>query len=231
MSPLATLSIAWTAVYAYLCAYYCALYARRRADREYLAFGLLSGAMAVYALGAALHADAGSLAQAASAQELQFLGMLVASALYVEFANHMGARPSRTGLRVVYGVAIVGVLVNVSGLAIDPATASDPDLFTLLPTPVQYNPKLTSGGLALLGSCILSVGYGTWLLASRAGGDADVRIVLAGAALVLLTGLWDAIVRVTPVAGPYLLEHSYVLFAIAVSSFWMRTLHALDCGA
>lgn len=231
MSPLATLSIAWTAVYAYLCAYYCALYARRRADREYLAFGLLSGAMAVYALGAALHADAGSLAQAASAQELQFLGMLVASALYVEFANHMGARPSRTGLRVVYAFTIVGVLLNVSGLAIDPSVAADADVIMLMPTQVQYNPKLAPAGLALIFACMVSVFYGTWLLASRAAGDADVRIVLAGAALVLLTGLWDAVVRVTPVGGPYLLEHSYVLFAVAVSYVllgrFVRTANAL----
>jgi len=231
MSPLATLSIAWTAVYAYLCAYYCALYARRRADREYLAFGLLSGAMAVYALGAALHADAASLAQAASAQEAQFFGMLAASALYVEFANHMGARPSRTGLRVVYALAILGVLVNVAGLVIDPSAQADPDTLTLLAAPPQFTPKLTVFGILLIGASMLSVGYGTLLLASRAGGDADVRIVLAGAALVMLSGVWDAVVRITPVAGPYLLEHSYVLFAVAVSYVllgrFVRTANAL----
>ena len=72
MSPLGTLTVAWTAVYAYLCAYYCVLYVRRRAEREYLAFGLLSGGMAVYALGGALLIDADSVARAPMPRSCRF---------------------------------------------------------------------------------------------------------------------------------------------------------------
>ena len=94
MSPVATLTAAWTAVYAYLCAYYSVLYARRRAEREYLAFGLLSGAMAIYALGSCLYVDAASIAQAAYANELQMFGMIAACAFAVDFAHHMSGRQS-----------------------------------------------------------------------------------------------------------------------------------------
>ncbi len=231
MSPLATLSIAWTAVYAYLSAYYCGLYVRRRAEREYLAFGLLSGAMAVYALGAALYVDAASLAQAARAQEIQFFGMLTASALYVDFANHMGARPSRGYLRIVYGIAIVGVLANVAGLIIDPTAAAEIDTVTLLETSAQFTPRLTQLGVLFILGSMLTVTYGTALLIARAATDPDVRIVLAGATLLLLSGLSDAIVRLTPVRSVFLLEHSYLLFALAVSYVllgrFVRTANAL----
>ena len=121
MSPIATLSAAWTAVYAYLCAYYCVLYARRRAEREYLAFGLLSGSMAVLALGAALFVDASSLAQAASAEEIQFFGLLASSAFYVDFAHHMTGRSSMRGVRVVYALCLTLILCNVAGLLVDPS--------------------------------------------------------------------------------------------------------------
>jgi signal transduction histidine kinase len=230
MSPLATLSIAWTAVYAYLCAYYSVLYARRRAEREYLAFGLLSGAMAVYTLGAALLADADSVAQAAHAQELQFFGLFSASAFYVDFVHHMSARSSVRAVRFAYGLALTGVLANVAGLIIDATVPPDIDtvfIFHVNPS----HPHLTGIGAGLVLLTLGSVGYGTVLLAIRAASDADVRIVLAGALLLALGGTHDVILRLSPLGSVCLVEHCYALFALAVSYVllerFVRTANAL----
>jgi hypothetical protein len=124
MSPLATLCAAFTAVYAYLCAYYSLLYVRRRAEREYLAFGLLSGAMAVYALGAGLYVDAGSLHKAIHASELTLYGQLTAAALYVDFAHHISAKAGQRMPRFAYALSFVGGLGNLAGLLIDSSQGS-----------------------------------------------------------------------------------------------------------
>ncbi|MDB4988775.1 MAG: Flagellar sensor histidine kinase FleS, partial [Myxococcaceae bacterium] len=217
MSPLATLTAAWTAVYAYLCAYYSVLYARRRAEREYLAFGLLSGAMAIYTLGGCLFVDATSLAQAAYAHELQLFGMLAASAFAVDFAHHMTGRQSTRATRVVYGTAIAFVFANVAHLLVDVTSPPDVDTFTLFPSDAQYAPHLTGLGGVAMATAMCAVVYATLQVAWRTASDPDLRIVLGGAIIVLLTGAHDLVVRITPVRSIYLLEHGYMLFALSVS--------------
>ncbi len=230
MSPLATLTVAWTAVYAYLCAYYCVLYARRRAEREYLAFGLLSGAMAIYALGSALFFDADSVAQAAHADELQFFGMMTAGAFYVDFAHHITTRSSARAVRIAYGLAILGVLANIAGLVVDPTVPLDIDSIFLTDW-VPAQPHITGIGIALILGTFATVSYGTVLLALRAAADADVRIVLAGAVMLLIAAAYDLVIRLSPISSFYLLEHCYALFALAVSYVllerFVRTANAL----
>ena len=231
MSPLATLSAAWTAVYAYLCAYYSVLYARRRAEREYLAFGLMSGAMAVYALGGCLYIDATSLAQAVSAQELQLFGMLSGSAFAVDFAHHMTGRQNTRITRVVYGAAIFFGFANIAHLLVDVSAPPDVDTLTLLSTDAHYSPHLALlGGLALA-AAMCSVVYATLTVGLRKGSDPDLRIVLGGAAIVMAAGAHDLLVRFTPLRSVYLLEHCYMLFALSVSYVllerFVRTANAL----
>ncbi len=230
MSPLGTLAVAWTAVYAYLCAYYCVLYVRRRAEREYLAFGLLSGGMAVYALGAALLIDSDSVARAAHAQELQLFGMMCASAFYVDFVHHMSGRASVRAVRLAYGLALFGVLANVAGLVIDPTVPPDVDTVFLAPISMA-EPHVTALGTVLLLATFCMVAYGTLLLVMQARTDSDVRVVLAGAVLLLLSALHDLTMRLSPMSSYYLLEHCYALFALAVSYVllerFVRTANAL----
>jgi signal transduction histidine kinase len=231
MSPLATLTAAWTAVYAYLCAYYSVLYARRRAEREYLAFGLLSGAMAIYSLGACLYLDATSLAQAAYAHELQLFGMLSASAFAVDFAHHMTGRQSVRATRLVYGAAIVFVFANVAHLLVDVTAQPQLETITLLPSDAVYSPRLTLLGMLALASAMCSVVYSTLQVGLRTSSDPDLRIVLGGALIVIAAGAHDLLVRLTPVRSIYLLEHCYMLFALAVSYVllerFVRTANAL----
>ena len=139
MSPLATLCAAFTAVYAYLCAYYSLLYARRRAEREYIAFGLLSGAMAVYALGACLFADASSLRKAVHASELSLFGLMTAAALFVDFAHHISAKAAQRMPRLAYGLSFAGSLANVAGLLVRDSVSPVPR-FTLVPSSSPFMP-------------------------------------------------------------------------------------------
>ena len=231
MSPLATLCAAWTAVYAYLCAYYSLLYARRRAEREYLAFGLLSGAMSVQALGACLHLDATSIAQAAHAQELGCFGLLTASALCVDFAHQMSTRAGRWPIRIAYAIALAGALANLAGLLFDPGI-EDPARSLSLITPVaRFFPHMTSLGAMFFAATTASFFYATALLATASYQDRDLRIVLSGALVLLLAAVHDFVFRVSSVHSVYLLEHSYILFALAVSYVllerFVRTANAL----
>jgi signal transduction histidine kinase len=231
MSPLATLSAAWTAVYAYLCAYYSVLYARRRAEREYLAFGLFSGAMAVYALGACLYTDASSLAQAAYAHELQFFGLFAASAFAVDFAHHMSGRHSTRATRFAYGSALLFVFMNVAHLLVDASAPPERETIELLPTPALYSPKLTLLAAFALAVSAFWACYAATQVALRASSDRDLRIVLFGGVVLLLACAHDLVVRFTPVRSVYLLEHSYMIFGLAVSYVllerFVRTANAL----
>jgi signal transduction histidine kinase len=231
MSPVATLSAAWTAVYAYLCAYYSVLYARRRAEREYLAFGLLSGGMALYALGGCLYIDATSVAQAAYAQELQMFGILASCAFAVDFAHHMSGRHSTRATRIVYGSAITLVFANVAHLLVDATSGSESETVTLIPTPSLYSPHLTTIGALALAWAMVVGGYATVQVALRAGSDRDLRVVLGGLLVVLSAGAHDLVVRLTPLRSLYLLEHAYLVFALTVSYVllerFVRTANAL----
>ncbi|HEX6240469.1 MAG TPA: ATP-binding protein [Polyangiales bacterium] len=230
MSPLATLCAAFTAVYAYLCAYYSLLYVRRRAEREYLAFGLLSGAMAVYALGAGLYVDAGSLHKAIHATELSLYGQLTAAALYVDFAHHISAKAGQRMPRFAYALSFVGGLANLAGLLIDGSRGSEGGL-VLLRSSTPFVPLLT--GLGSLSSCVTLgfFAYGTFVIMVRARTDGDARIVLAGALILLLTAAHDLVLRLLGIRSVYLLEHSYLLFALTVSYVllerFVRTANAL----
>jgi signal transduction histidine kinase len=231
MSPLATLTAAWTAVYAYLCAYYSVLYARRRAEREYLAFGLLSGAMAIYALGGCLYMDATSLAQATYAQELQLFGMMAASSFAVDFAHHMTGRQSSRATRIVYGSSIVFVFANIAHLLVDVSARPDAATITLIPPVAQFYPHLTTLGTAAMMAAMASTLYAALNVALRQSHDPDLRIVLAGGIGVLLAAVHDLVVRIVPMRSVYLLEHAYLLFALAVSYVllerFVRTANAL----
>lgn len=230
MSPLATLCAAFTAVYAYLCAYYSLLYARRRAEREYLAFGLLAGAMAVYALGASLYVDAGSLRKAVYATEIELFGLLTAAALYVDFAHHITGKAGYRVARVAYGVSFVGSFANLSGLLVVNGRGAE-TTFVLLPATTPFLPAMSGLGVFFCSVALACFAYGTFVILLRSTTDPDARVVLAGALVLLLTATYDWSLRVFGIRSVFLLEHSFLLFALTVSYVllerFVRTANAL----
>ncbi|MET0339825.1 MAG: ATP-binding protein [Polyangiales bacterium] len=232
MSAFGPLSAAWTAVYAYLCAYYCVLYARRRAEREYLAFGLLSGALAIYALGSHLWHQADSLAQAAHAEEVLLFGLLSGAVFAVEFAHHMTGRQSTGVTRAMYALALIGVFANIAHLLVDAGAPPEPDTYVLIAGGPRFTARLTWFGAGALVFGLCAVVYSSTLAALRATTDRDLRIMLAGAVVAMLAGLHDFVARVTQLKSAPLLVHCYLLFALTVSYVllerFVRTANALN---
>jgi len=217
MSPLATICSAWAAVFLYLCAYYGVLHARRRTDREYLLFGLLCGAMGVYALGSALRLSASSLAQAASAERIAIFGVLPAATFFVDFVYQLLRRQGRAVLGFAYAVGAVGMAANLAGLCVDPTRATDRHVVQLLPGPARYGVWITPIGGVVLALALGLVMYGTALLAGRARRDRSVFPILVGAILLTLAGLHDLLDRLTLLESTPLAEHGFFVFAMAVS--------------
>jgi signal transduction histidine kinase len=232
MSPLATLSAAWASVYAYLCAYYSILYVRRRTEREYLAFGLLSGAMALRTAGTLLRLSADSVAEAARGEQLGTYGLLLAGALYADFADSMVGTGHRRLVRAAYGSAVAFGLANLAGLLVDPSHALDGRQSTLFATVALFEPRLTMLGLAAHVATLGFLGYGTLIIAARSTDDFDLRIVLGGATLLLLSAVHDVTVRLLGLRSAVLVDHGYLLFALAVAYVllerFVRTANALS---
>ena len=189
-------------MYAYLCAYYSVLYARRRAEREYLAFGLLSGATAIYTLGSHLWNEADSLAQAAHAEELLLFGLLSGAVFAVDFAHHMTGRQSTGVTRTMYALALVGVFANIAHLLVDAGAPPDAETYVLIAGGPRFTAHLTWFGAAALVFGLCAVVYSSTLVALRASTDRDLRIVLAGATVAMVAGLHDFIVRILHPVGP-----------------------------
>jgi FtsH-binding integral membrane protein len=80
MKTLAAVTIAWAGVYGALAIFYALLYARRRSDREFLAFAGLSAGLTVFALGASLNTTATDLAAGTQACIVQWCGIAIAIA-------------------------------------------------------------------------------------------------------------------------------------------------------
>jgi signal transduction histidine kinase len=232
MSPLATLCAAWASVYAYLCAYYSVLYVRRRNEREYLAFGLLSGAMALRVAATMTRLDAESVGEAARAERIGLYGLLIAGALFVDLATHMAGTARRTAVRVAYAVAAVCVLANLAGSLVDPDASALGRASTLFAAVGLYDPYITKLGIAAYVVNLALFGYGTLLIAARSTDDYDLRVMLGGATLLLLSAVHDATVRTLELRSVLLIDHGYLLFALAVSYVLLersvRTANALS---
>ncbi len=210
MSVDATLLLVWAAVHAYAASFFFVLYLRmRRTSPDHLAFACLCSAFTVYNLGTALLRDAGTVADATRAVELQFVGAACASAFFVDFVAHVAER-GRALPYAAYAAAMVAVGAVLSGATLDATHLARPDGALL-------EPELTTVGAVAMG-LPASLGVAATLqLASRARTDVDARIILAGCAAGVAAGAHDLVVHALSLAPRYLLEHAGLLPVLAVS--------------
>lgn len=223
MSYLATVLLAWAAVYAYLCTYHVVLYWRRRSEREYLAFGLLTGGFAIIAVSNALVVDASTFETAASAVRLGNIGLCVALAFYVDFAEELTGRPTRGRLRAVGFVwALLGLGIELAGVGIVTERAE---------------PLVRWGGVepALPRTTWLSRGHviGCWTVSGLATASilrtlrtttplgalspGLTRLLAFGALLCVVAACHDLLLRLNVVYGPTLLDHAGIVFVFTMS--------------
>lgn len=233
MSVLATVLLAWAAVYAYLCAYHVTLYWRRRSEREYLAFGLLTGGFALIAVSNALFVDAETLGRATFALRIGSVGLAVALAFYVDFAGELlGGRPRLRAFAYVW--AVIGLGIEVSGFGVE-AKPSEPlwswgDRVALVPHATVFS-RIHVVGLWVISSVatfpLVRHLRTPTLLAQLAPNPA--RLLGLSALVGVVAAGHDLMIRLGLLAAPTLLDHAGILFVFAMSYALLdRFVHASE---
>ncbi len=216
MSRLGTIIVAWSAVYGYVCLYFILFWMRRRTDREYLAFGLLSGALTLYAIARAMRIDAGDWESSLLAAKLGGVGLLALVPFFADFALELGGGRSRVRA-LAYAWAAIGLVVLASGG------------FTQIASPdhvhVRHFPwggGYTETRVDPFAQVYLALGLG---LAGIAGlrllrlgrTEKDVRIILGATGLNVFVGAHDIVTETFTSSGFYLLEHTSLASVFAMS--------------
>ncbi len=216
MSPLATVIIAWSAVYGYVCLYFSLLWLRRRTDREYLAFGLLAGALSVYAVANATVLSARTWEESLFGVQLEGVGILAMVPFFTEFCHDLAGRRSRIQ-QLAYTWSAVGLVALASGFFTHEFAGQAPDLRYL-----PWGTAVVDTPIAGVAYVYLAIG---WLIAvisvvrlvPMARLDHDVRIIVVAAGLNIAAATHDLIVRSMTRSALLLLEHTALLSVFAMS--------------
>lgn len=217
MSPLATVIIAWAAVYAYVCAYYCTLYARRRTERVYLSFGLLAGALAVFAVGAALLTDARTAEEAALGMRLKLIGLAPGIAFSVDFCHQLVGRTRSRAMVAAYAVAAAGLVAAATGLTVDASELAPRPTWGFDWAPDYAEPSLTAVGHVMVIIAWGFIAYALLLLFPHARQDRDARLIAWSFVANATCGAHDIFVHIGSLRSVYLLEHGAMLSIVAMS--------------
>ncbi len=218
MSPLATVSIAWASLHAYLALYYLLLFARRQTDREYLAFGAMSAALALYTIGSAFDADASDLAAGTRACIVQWSGATLAVGFYLDFIHRVLGLAGRRAVRFAYAWSLIGLAANLSGLFFDASTPEPSGTWGFAWAPAYHDPALLITGVLWAGVTLLFIAYAMVLLARHGRGNRDARVLMATTLLWLLGGGHDVFAQLTGMRTLYMVEHVGIASSIAMSS-------------
>ncbi|MCC6874879.1 MAG: hypothetical protein IT378_11290 [Sandaracinaceae bacterium] len=217
LSPLATTLLTWTALYAYVGAYYAMLFLRRKDDREHLAFACLCFALAVWSAGASLGTDAHDGERAHFALSLQFVGGLGVAAFFLEFAAQITRLVRLWALRASYAFCGLAVGLDVLGLTIDPARASRVALWGN-----PHEPPLTLlGGVLSVGAVAIGA-YGVWLLYRGARRERDLWTLVVSSGIGLVAAAYDTAVRSLGIGSIHLLEHAGLIPLLGVAYVLLR---------
>lgn len=217
MSPLATVIVAWAAVYAYVCAYFCILYARRRAERVHLAFGMMAGALSIYAVGSAMLVDSTTLSEAALGLRIRGVGLAPGVAFTVDFCHQLVGRRNPKVMVAAYGWAGLSLVLTVVGLQIDPSSHAPPATWGLSSAPDLPEAMLTPVGQINVLIAWLLASYGISVLAPHVKADRDARLIMVTLVVNVAAAAHDMAVHVASLRSFYLLEHTGMLSMVAMS--------------
>ncbi|MEM1416683.1 MAG: hypothetical protein AAGH15_17355, partial [Myxococcota bacterium] len=210
MALRATFVLAWAALHAYACVYFLGLYLRRRVDREYLAFGLLSFGFATFCAGRVLEAVGTSMATRQLGVSVEAVGLAVSLPTLVELTGELVGRRLPRLLRLGYvwaALVIAGVGLRVLG-RVDADGHQDSVTNGVLVLGVG-----TRGGAA----CVQLAGP------RRAMTDGRVYRVLAVVlATEVLAGLHDLFVRGGLLDTPLILDLVLVSHVLAMGGVLVR---------
>ena len=229
MSPLATLILASCAVYGYVCIYYTLLATRRRRDQEYLAFGLLSGGLGLYAFSELLYVQAETVNESVRAHRIGSVALLIVAAFLVDFVAALLQRRNRLRI-LVYLWALSGLVALGLGLLWEPGEPTWGPYISLLPAIDSPAVRPSAVGLAYLATGGM-VPVAAGILLSRdwrprgisegsesgALGQRYRRVIVITLGIALMAGLHDTLVWAGIVRSFRILEHTTMLFVFGMS--------------
>lgn len=216
MSFWATITLSWVGVYAFLCLFYCALYARRREGLEYLMFGLFAGFMSVYTMGAAMLTDGANYELGRRAQDLQFGSAISAIPFYLHFmyAYVHGRAPKWIWAAYVVGLSSLGVAL--AGLAFLDGVHAPPKTSGFAGAPLypesEMSPLGASFVLFWMGVLLFCIGN-FW---KHRKIDKDARLLAIGGAAVVFAAAHDQVILSSSFRSVYLLEHAGMIANMTV---------------
>ena len=117
--------LAWASLFAYVAAYFCMLYARRRARREFLTFGLLVGCVSIISLADVVLLQAQTPARALLGARLNVISFVIALPFFVGFCFATAGTSTKL-MKLVDGWALAGLACAVSGFATTSSTSVEP---------------------------------------------------------------------------------------------------------
>ncbi len=218
LSALPIISVAYAGVHAYLCAYYCTLYARRSSEREYLVYGILAASLSAYNVGCALLATAPDSLEGELGQKLQHAMLPIAVAFYLHFVLRLVGRRSDGWLRAAYVVGVLGMAAAVAGLDFDPSRPLHAPAFGIASAPLHPRGELTAVAYVSGSFKLLFAAYALWVLVQAAKTDRDARAVAAASALAIFAAVNDFAIAAGLMRSYPLLEHATMLWNVAVSN-------------
>jgi signal transduction histidine kinase len=219
-------TVAWTIAYLALGVFFSLAHGRlARRSPEYLLFGLLCIALAVFSGGQSLDYAAGNVELWQIGSDLGSAGVIAATALNLHFVmRYTEVQRGFWGMCAFYALAGVHQGLNAMGLWRIPGTLTRHD-FWLLGYPATHlgtepSAIALSFYLLALGTLVLSF----WLLLRLyRSGRKDALGALVGTAIVPFFALHDvALVSGWIVTGFYLLPHVFLIYALAVGHSLIR---------
>ncbi|MBC7173964.1 MAG: hypothetical protein H5U40_16100, partial [Polyangiaceae bacterium] len=216
MSPLGTIIIAWSAVYGYVCLYFILFWMRRRTDREYLAFGLLTGALSLYAVARAIRIDASSWEVSVFASELGAVGFLAMIPFLADFCREVAGGHWRVRALSYVWSAVGLLLVGLGSLT--RSSEPEPMLVRYLPsgrTIIEAELSLWSYAYAGIGAVLASASVLRLLRVWK--NDQDARVILGTTVLTLIAGVHDLVVVALTRSGLLFAEHVALASVFAMS--------------
>ncbi len=217
MSWTATALVAWSGIFGFAGIYYGALHLMRRQNPEYISFAGLCGGLFLYALATAFTVDSQSPAEAVFAQNLQHLGVMPATAFFVDFVLRLTdeAHPRVRAAAMIN--AALGVCAVLAGLFFDAGVAE--------PTYDWSHGELTNRAIAdmsAVGMAFVGVGvgfafYGVVILFNAARGRRDLRGAAVMTGIALAGGAWDVLARLLDVTPINFSSHGALLPVLGFS--------------
>jgi len=217
MSWTAAAMFAWSGIFAFVGVYYAALYIMRREHAEYVSFAGLCGGLCVYSASTAFTIDAVSPADSTFAQCMQHVGVMPATAFFVDFVLRLTEEEHPRIRAAAMGNAGLGVCAVLAGLFFDPAHADPAYDWGRGELTNRAIAEMSAVGMTFVGLGVLFASYGVIVLFRTARGRRDLRGAALLTGVALAGGAWDVLARLLDITPINFSSHAALLPVLGFS--------------